>query len=314
MSEATATAGRDHPAYRRGLALVLLAGTLWSTVGIVVRLMEGATEWQILFYRSLGLTLFLSLALTLKSRGRPLAVFRRAGPTAVFGGLSLVLAFGGSIVSLVNTTVANAMFLFASAPFLAAVLGRLVLGESVRRATWIALAFALAGVGIMVVDGFALGHGFGNLAALVSALGFALFTVALRWPRGGRSGADVDDQRLAAVWYGGLFMTLVAALMCLAQGRGFAVSGHDAILALGLGVVQLGLGLSIYTIGARSVPAVELALLSMTEVLFGPIWVWLFLGEEAGAMTLAGGALLLGALAGNALSGLRRRPPPIGPL
>ncbi len=314
MGVTAAAENRGDPAYRRGLALVLLAGTLWSTVGIVVRLMEEADEWQILFYRSLGLTLFLSLALTLKTGGRPLALFRRAGPTAVFGGFGLVLAFGGSIISLVNTTVANAMFLFASAPFLAAVLGRLVLGESVRPATWIALAFALAGVGIMVVEGFALGHAFGNLAALVSALGFALFTVALRWPRSGRSGVESDDHRLTAVCYGGLFMTVLAALMCLVEGRGFAVSSHDAILALGLGVIQLGLGLSVYTLGARSVPAVQLALLSMTEVLFGPLWVWLFLGEEAGALTLVGGVLLLGAIAGNALSGLRRRPPPIGPL
>ncbi|MGI9405160.1 MAG: EamA family transporter, partial [Hyphomicrobiaceae bacterium] len=84
------------------------------------------------------------------------------------------------------------------------------------------------------------------------------------------------------------------------------------LLCLGLGVFQLGFGLTAYTMGARAVPAAELALLSMVEVILGVFWVWLFLGEAAGLYTMLGGAILLGAISGNALSGARRRPAPIG--
>lgn len=295
---------RDDPAYRRGLALVLLAGVCWSSIGIGVRLMESATEWQILFYRSAALAVFLFLALAVQNRGRTGRVFRQAGLSAVLGGLALVVAFCGSIFSVANTTVANAMFLFASAPFFVAVLGRVILGESVRRATWIAMAVAGAGVFFMVFEGFAVGQLLGNLAAVGSAIGFAFFTIALRWGR--------SENMLPAVCFGGAFTTIVAGGMCLGLGQSLALPLNDLALSLGLGVFQLGTGLTVYTLGSRSVPAAEIALLSMTEVMLGPFWVWLFLGELAGPYTLAGGALLLGAIAGNALSGLRRRPPPLG--
>ena len=100
--------------------------------------------------------------------------------------------------------------------------------------------------------------------------------------------------------------------MCLAEGQGFAISAFDFGLTLVLGIGQLGLGLTLYTYGSKSVPAAELALLAMTEVVLGPFWVWLALGETAGLWTLLGGAVLLAAIAGNAVSGLRRKPPPIG--
>jgi DME family drug/metabolite transporter len=291
--------------HRSGVVLVLLAGTIWSIIGLVVRLMEHPRAWPILFYRSLALTLFLVLVIAVMSRGRPLAVYRRAGRTGVLGGLALVVAFGGSIVALVHTTVANAMFLFASAPFMAAVLGLVLLGESVRRATWIAMVAAIAGIAIMVGEGIALGHQLGNAAGLASALGFALFTIALRSGRG--------DDMLPAVSLGGAFMTVVAAVVCLATDTPLAMSAHDTALAVGLGIVQLGVGLTVYTIGSRALPAAELALLAMTEVVFGPLWVLIFLGETASAPTWIGGAVLLAAIAGNALTRLRHRPPPIVP-
>ena len=267
--------------------------------------MESPGPWQILFYRSLALTVFLFLVITVSSKGRPFGVYRKAGRAGILGGLALVLAFSGSIVSVVNTTIANAMFLFATAPFIAAVLGRIILGEAVRRATWIAMAFATAGVTIMVGEGLAAGHVLGNLAAIVSALGFALFTIALRSGR--------DDDMLPAVSLGGLFTFVAALVLCLATGRSLAMSPADTSLALGLGIFQLGLGLSLYTIGSKALPAAELALLAMTEVVLGPIWVWLFLGETAGPYTLAGGAILMAAIAGNAITRLRRPPAPLIP-
>lgn len=302
MTTASETAGQ-HAATRRGLLLVLLAGVCWSSMGLVVRLMEVATPWQILFYRSISLAVFLFLVIALRSRGRPFAVYRQAGLSAVLGGLALVAAFSGSIFSIVNTTVANAMFLFATAPFFAALLGWVLLGERVRRATWIAMAVGAVGVVIMVGEGIALGHLLGNVAAVISALGFAFFTIALRWKH--------RNDMLPAVSLGGLFTTLVAGAACLVEGEGFALPAHDIGLAVFLGLFQLGLGLSLYTIGSKSVPAAELALLSMTEVVLGPVWVWLLLGESAALATWVGGAILMAAIAGNALTRLRQRPPPL---
>lgn len=290
--------------YRQGVALVLTAGACWSIMGLVVRLMEAATAWQILFYRSLSLGVFLFLVLAIRGRGHPLRVMRRAGLSSVLGALALVLAFCGSIFAIRNTTVANAMFLFASAPFMAAGLGLLILKESVRRATWIAMAVGGLGVVLMVAEGISLGHFFGNAAAVGSALGFALFTVALRWQH--------KEDMLPAVCLGGFMTALVAGAMCLASEPGLTVSPHDLLLACLLGIGQLGLGMTLFTYGSKAVPAAELALLAMSEVVLGPLWVWLALGETAGLWTLIGGAILLAAIAGNAVSGLRRKPPPLG--
>jgi DME family drug/metabolite transporter len=294
--------GVDH---RTGLLLVLLAGTCWSIIGIGVRLMEAPGAWQILVYRSLALAVFLFIVITVTSKGRPFAVYRKSGRAGVLGGLALILAFSGSIVSVVNTTIANAMFLFATAPFIAAVLGRIILGEAVRRATWIAMGFATAGVAIMVGEGLAAGQVLGNVAAIVSALGFALFTIALRSGR--------DEDMLPAVSLGGLFTLVVAVAVCLVTGQSLLMSPPDMSLAPGRGVFQLGLGLTLYTLGSKALPAAELTLLAMSEVVLGPLWVWLFLGETVGPYTLIGGAILLTAIAGNAITRLRRPPAPLIP-
>jgi drug/metabolite transporter, DME family len=290
--------------YRQGVALVLMAGVCWSILGLVVRLMEAATSWQILFYRSLCLGLFLLAVLAIRSRGRPLRAVRRGGLSSLLGAFALVLAFGGSIFAVRNTTVANAMFLFATAPFMAAGLGLLILKESVRRATWIAIAVGSVGVAVMVAEGISLGYFLGNAAAVLSALGFALFAVALRWQH--------KEDMMPAVCLGGFFTAAIAGLMCLTSGEGLGISLHDLLLTCVLGVGQLGLGMTLFTYGSKAVPAAELALLAMSEVVLGPVWVWLALGETAGPWTLLGGAVLMAAIAGNALTGLRRKPPPIG--
>ena len=290
-------------AYRRGVFLVLSAGVCWSLMGIGIRLIETASVWQILFYRSLALAPFLLLVITLRSDGGPFRAIRAAGLSGVIGGGALVVAFTGGILAIQTTTVANAMFLFAAAPFMAAVLGMAILGESVRRATWIAMAVAIAGVAVMVTGGLALGRWIGNLAALGSALGFAAFTIALRWKK--------TEDMMPAVFLAGVFAIVVAGLVCAATDTGFALPPRAVAIALGLGVFQVGAGLVLYTAGSKALPAAELALLSMGEVVLGPLWVWLFLAEAVSPYTLAGGAILLLALAGNAISGLRRKPLPV---
>ena len=289
--------------YGTGVALVLLAGVFWSTMGLGIRSIEVANVWQILFYRSCALSCFLFFLICIRSNFQPFKTIGRSGIAGVVGGLGLVMAFAGGIYAIINTTVANAMFLFASAPFFAAILGLVLLNESVRRATWISIAIAIVGIAIMVDQGMSTGRLEGNLAALLSALGFAIFTIALRWKK-------LDDM-LPAVFLAGLFSIIVSVTVCEVQGHGLQVSIRDISIALSMGIFQVGLGLAIYTVGAKVVPAAELALLSMTEVLLGPIWVWLFYDETASFRTLLGGGILLIAIAGNALSGLRRKPVPV---
>ncbi len=295
---ASALAAAPTPSYRWGVVLVLLAGTCWSSMGIGVRAMEVANVWQILFYRSCAMAPVLFLLIALRSGGRPVAVVRRAGGAAVIGACCLVLAFAGGIYAIQVTSVANAMFLFAAAPFMAAFLGRFLLRELVPKSTWTAMALALVGIAIMVVEGIAVGHAVGNLAALGSALGFAGFTITLRWGR--------QEDMLPAVFLAGLFAIATSGLVCLALGQSLAIPLHDAVIAVMLGVFQLGLGLSLYTFGSRSVPAAELALLSTSEVLLAPLWVWLFLGETASPYTFLGGAVLMAGIVASAFSGLRR--------
>ena len=289
---------------RRGLIFVFMAGVLWSTVGLGIRLIDEATVWQILLYRSISLSLFLATVIYLRSRGNLFEVVKAAGLPGCIAGLALVGAYSGGIYGIQSTSVANAMLLFASAPFMAAILGWIFLREKVRKATWIAILFAILGIGIMVQDktrgGAAL---LGNLAALGSAFGFAVFTVALRW---GRSG-----DMLPAVFLSGIFAIFITSSICLLSGLSFQISGNDTSIAMGMGVFQVGAGLVLYTLGSKTLPAAELTLLSLAEVLLGPLWVYLFLNEVATLNTLFGGLILLLAIAGNAISGARRKPPPI---
>ena len=304
MSEAL-TAKLESPriSYLVGVVLVLMSGVFWSSMGLGIRLIEQANVWQILFYRSIALACFLFCIITLRSGFRPLAAIRSAGIAGAIGGVGLVFAFSGGIYAIQTTTVANAMFLFAAAPFLAAVAGWVILREQVRHATWVAMLFAIIGIAIMVINGFAAGKLVGNLSALLSATGFAVFTVALRWGK-------LEDM-LPAVFLAGVFAIITGALVCEFNGYGFALPRNDIAISVSMGVFQVGMGLVIYTIGSRVVPAAELALLSMTEVLLGPLWVWIFIGETVSFYTLLGGTVLMLAIAGNALSGLRRKPVPL---
>lgn len=289
--------------HKHGLLFVFAAGVLWSTVGLGIRMIEDAVVWQILLYRSISMSIFLYMVIRLRSGESPFLQIRRIGLPAVVAGLSLVAAYSGGIYAIQNTSVANAMLLFATAPFMAAVLGWLVLREPVRAATWIAIAVALGGILIMVSDKTGDVAVQGSLAALGSALGFAVFTVALRW---GRSG-----EMLPSVFLSGLFAIIITFGICEFLELSVVLSLQDGGVAMGMGVFQVGAGLILYTLGSRSLPAAELTLLSLAEVLLGPLWVWLFLNETANLNTLVGGAVLLIAIAGNAVSGKRRKPPPI---
>ncbi len=288
---------------RLGLVFVFMAGVLWSTVGLGIRLIEEATVWQILLYRSISLSLFLAIVIYLRSKENLFTVIRAAGLPACLAGLALVGAYSGAIYGIQSTSVATAMLLFACAPFIAAILGWLFLREKVRKATWISILFAMLGIGIMVQDKSTGSALLGSLAALGSAFGFAVFTVALRWGR--------SVEMLPAVLLSGIFAIFITSSICLLSGLPFQISVNDTGISMGMGVFQVGAGLVLYTLGSKTLPAAELTLLSLAEVLLGPVWVYLFLNEVVTLSTLVGGLILLLAIAGNAISGARRKPPPI---
>jgi len=292
----------DQQERRRSLVLVFAAGLLWSTVGLGIRLIEDANVWQILLYRSFGLTALLYIVIRWRTGVDPFRLVRRAGVAGVIAALSLVSAYSGAIYAMQTTSVANAMLLFSTSPFMAAVLGWIVLREPVRIATWVAVVVALGGIGVMFSDKSGAVSAAGSAGALVAALGFACFTVALRY------GKSVE--MMPSVFLSGIFAILIMGGICLVLGLPLILTPQDSGIALSMGVFQVGAGLVLFTMGSRSLPAAELALLSLAEVVLGPVWVWLFLGETVGANTLIGGGILLVAIAGNALSGIRRKPPP----
>lgn len=286
--------------YATGVILVVTASILWSLMGLAIRQIAMADTWAVLFWRSAGMLPVLAVAI-LWLRGGLVGPVVAVGMAGVIGALGLVVAFAGAIYAIQATTVANAVFLFAASPFLAAVIGWAVLGERVRAATWAAIALAGVGMFLMVREGLAIGAGWGNVAALLSALGFAAFTVALRWGR-------LSDM-LPAILLGGVFSMAAAAGVTGLRGGTLLVPLPDIAMALAMGAVLLATGLALYTRGSRVIPAAELTLLTMIEVLLAPVWVFLALGESASAGTFMGGAVVLGAVILNALSGLRARPP-----
>ena len=286
--------------HRQGVAFVLAAGALWSTVGLGIRLIEDASVRQILLYRSIALSVFLYAVINLRSSETPFSQLRRSGSPAIVAGLALVAAYSGGIYSIQVIPVANALLLFAAAPFITAVLGKIFLHEQVRSATWIAIIVAVTAMAIMVSGQTSYGAVGGSLAALGSAFGFSIFTIALRWGK--------SDEMLPAVFLSGLFAIIITLAICLALGLPLILSSRDGSISMAMGIFQVGAGLVLYTLGSRKLPAAELTLLSLAEVLLGPFWVWLFLGEDASIRTLIGGILLLAAIAGNAFSSPRRLP------
>jgi len=231
-----------------------------------------------------------------------IATFRTAGLTGIIAGFCVAFSFICFIFSLTHTTVANTLFLISSAPFMTALLGRIILLERVQRTTLMAMFTALIGITIMVWEGAATGGLFGNLTALGAALGFAGYTVALRRGRA--------VEMLPAACLAGLLATFFTGFMAIPVGFGLAISAHDLLLAVIYGGMMSS-GIIIYTKGSRYVPAAELTLLSLAEVVLGPIWVWLGIGEVPSGMTLLGGAIVLTAIVGQALIGMWRRPQPI---
>ncbi|MBZ0129967.1 MAG: DMT family transporter [Rhodobacteraceae bacterium] len=284
---------------RKASLLILTGGTCMSFVGLVMRLIEQADGLQILFYRSISLSLMVALVACLKRRTTPLAFLASLDRNDLAMGAALALAFATYIFAMLATSVASTLFILTASPFLAALIGWAWIGERPRAATWAAMAAAALGVGLMIGDGITTGRSIGNLTALFSAFMFALMLVLAR-----RSGkADV----LGGTFLGGVIAGLLALVCLPLVGSGLGALPRDIALALFMGAFTIGLGIALVTWGTPFVPAAEVSLLVLIESVLGPVWVWVFVGEAMSGAEMLGGGIVLAAVALVAARGGRRR-------
>lgn len=280
--------------YRRGVLLVLGSALVLSLNGLIFRLMDEASAWQVLFFRSSALAVAMTCLFALRHRRRAVAEFRRAGRSAVLAGPLLGLAGVCFIQALNHTTVANTLFTASSVPLFAAVFAWVFLGERVSRATWIAIGVALCGIGVMVLDGIGGGTLLGNLLALGTAVMFAIFVITLRAQR------HVD--MLAAV----IVSALVSATIGGVMAHDLVITTRDLLMLVAWGGGLSCLGHSLFTAASRHVPAADLTLIGMSEMIIGPFWVWLVIDETPAGLSLLGGTIVASALIGWSLSRRKR--------
>ena len=272
---------------------MLVAGLMLSLSGVTLRHIESASGWQILFYRSLTFFVVVTLYLVFRYRTRVVRAFVTTGRPGLVVAVSLGLGSACYVFALLLTTVANALFIISSAPFVTAVLGWIVLRERVRPLTWFTMTIALAGIAIMFVNGIQSGRLLGNIVALGPAVSFAIMLVTLR--------RAADRDMIPAICLAGF----VGAALGFTMADTLILSRHDLALCLFLGVFQYTGGFVLITLGARYLPAAEVALLSLAETVLAPVWVWLGVGEVPTVLTLAGGAIVLSAVVAQAVTGMR---------
>ena len=285
----TATAAPVDPlgaARRNGLALVTLSALIWSTGGLIVRLLGDLNSWTVVFWRSSFAAAFLICFMLVRDGRGTGALFRRMGLPGLIVALCFATASIALIVALNLTSVADALIIMSSAPLAAALLGWAVLGERPGPYAFLAIFACMAGVAIMVSG--ARGHGTlaGDLVAMLIALGYGTAIVTMRRHPGIRM--------TPAVFTG----TGIAALAMLPLASPMAPTLPQFTLLLVFGAAQLGLGLAIFVTGARMAPAADVALVSTLEPILGPLWVWLVIGEAPGLAALTGGSIVIAALIG----------------
>ncbi len=291
---ASANDGTEHAQHRLAVLVVLASSTINSVGGLLLRSIDMAGPWQVLFYRQVALMVCLILALVLYYRGRIFAEFMGIGRFGVLAGLAVGLGSTCFILSLSSTTVANTLFILSASPFVTAVLAWVWLKEPVGRSTWITMALALAGIAVMVGGGFAAGTVFGNMMAIITVACFSFFVVLLRRGRA--------TNMFPTVVVGSAVAAISAAVVL--KGN-FTISWHDLAICVGWGAVLSTTVHFLFVWSSRFVRGAELMLLVLVEFVLGPLWVWLFVNEVPRAATLVGGAIVIAAVASRAALSLR---------
>jgi drug/metabolite transporter (DMT)-like permease len=285
--------------HRRGLVLVGIAAVIWSTGGLIVRSLDTDQAWTTIFYRSLFASVFLVGFVVVRDRRRAVGSFTSMGAAGLLVGACFAMSSIALVVALGLTSVANTLVVVSTAPLLAAVLGRVVLGEPVNGRTWATAGVTVVGVVIMVSGSSAEGSLAGDAVAMLIPIGLAVATVTIR--------RHHEVLMVPAMAVG----TVMAMLVAVPFVSVWTVTGHDLGLLAMFGSVQLGLGLALYAVGARMAPPADVALVSLLEPVLGPLWVWAVLSEDPGVAALIGGTLVIAAVAIHTAFDLRRRAMPV---
>ena len=287
--------------------MVLCAGVFWSLQGLTVRLFEVASSEQIVFWRAVSQFVVILALIAIINRGRMIRAFRRAGVAGLIGGVCHFIASTAFIFALGHTTVANVVFFLAASPLFAAMIAFVIMRERVAPRSMGAMLVVLVGIGVMSAEGVFSGDVTGHILSFVTMLGFAGMAVVARWGGG--------IHMLPTGGWGATFTLIGGFVLCEGAIR---VPLPEVGIAFISGGFLTSAGAVLFLMGARYVPAGVLAFLTLTEVVLGPLWVWIGFDEVPSHYTLVGGVIVLVAIVAEALLGIRQgraaepRPVPAG--
>ena len=264
-----------------GPLLIFLGALSLSFGGIIVKSFDGATLWQILFWRSLFFSLTVLTFLIISYKKKTLNSFYESGLPGFFGGIVLSFGFCGYVFAMYNTTVANTNFIISLQILFLAIFGYFFLKEKISAITLTSIVLAITGVFLMVGNSLTPGELSGNLAAFTMPITFAILIMIVRkFP-------TVD--MVPAQFVAGISSCLIGFLL----SNKLMISPHDIFLGFLAGFFQVGFGFIFITIGARSTPSAMVGVIMLSESVLGPIWAFLFVSERPSMFTLIGGAIIL---------------------
>jgi DME family drug/metabolite transporter len=275
-----------------GSVAALSAGAVWSFGAVTARLADGSDAFQYLIWRSVGIIVVIeALAVVRRTPNRTMEAFR-SGRRMMAANLMLLLASIGFVYAVKTTSAANAAFLGATTPLFGVIVARIFLDERLNRRTAVAIAFAFAGLAVMVVGDLEVGNIVGDLAALASAVGFACYTAIVR---------SAPHRDWAPVLPGyAVIMIAICATVTLGNGKTLTPPPLDISLALLHGGLFIVGGTLLYNSASRSVPAAAMTVFAQTEMVLVPIWAFIVLAERPAAATLVGGTIIMLAVVGKA--------------
>ena len=273
---------------RIAVPVVLFAGILWSFGPLVVRYMDNPNlvPWQYIFGRGLTIFTILNLYLYFEEGKDFWKNYLKIGKSGVVGGSGLGIAMISFIYSITNTSAAITLLCLAAMPFFTALLAFLFLKEKITISVWVSIAIATIGIAIMAFGNNGENSFVGFVFGITSSIGFSVFSVSLRWRK--------ETPKFTTVAFAGFFCFVFATRMILSKGQVFFSTSYNSSL-FSLHGTLVCLGLILYSIGSKAIPAAELTLLSLTEVIGGIFWVWLPLfgiNEVPDTNTIIGGFFL----------------------
>jgi drug/metabolite transporter (DMT)-like permease len=267
-----------------GYILLLFGGFCLSWGGFIVRSFEEATVWQILLIRSVFFMSALIIFLLSTYKKNTIKVFKDAGYPALIGGLVMSLSFVAYVYSITVTSVANVVFIISTQTMFLAIFGYFYLKEKVSLISFISIILAMSGIVIMVGDSMSSGSLLGNIVALAIPINFSILVMIIR--------KNKNLDMVPAIFYSGFFAIIYGLIL----SESIVFSSHDILMGFFLGVPQLAFGFICITIGSRTTPSTTVGLLMLTETLFAPVWVWLFLNEIPPLSVLIGGCVIITAI------------------